>query len=113
MFCVTSPVIVIERIGLQAFVRSSFLTKGYRWSITGAFLLTFISYLIFAVIAGALISLIVALTGIFGILLSYLVMLTVLAIGIGIFTILSTLIFIRLREIKEGISLEQIADVFD
>ena len=35
------------------------------------------------------------------------------AVGTGLLSILTALIYARLREIKEGVSVDQIAEVFD
>lgn len=113
VFSVTVPAVVIGGDGFLAMGRSMTLTKDYRWPIIGAFALTGIIVTILFLVFGFLIALVGGLGGgvAFGI---AVVLLSVLsAICSGIISVLTALIYTRLREIKEGTSLDQIATVFD
>ena len=107
-----APAVVIERVGFGGFSRSVALTKGYRWPILGTLIIIFICtfLLSFATlfVAGFL-------GGLAGGGLAVIILLTALmtAIGYGLTGISLSLIYARLREIKEGVSVEQIASVFD
>ncbi|WP_434054867.1 MAG: hypothetical protein RDA78_08385 [Roseibium sp.] len=110
VFSVMEPAIVIERLGFKGLGRSEKLTKGYRWPIVGALVITWICALV--IIVAALFVADLAMTS--GILaLSIVVYAALTAIGTGLISILTALIYARLREIKEGVSVDQIAAVFD
>ena len=115
VFYVFVPVTVIEQEGLRALKRSAVLTKGYRFSIAAQFI-------VFGVICGAMtaagISAGVALLIVYHdsfLLASLLGALTffLFAIGYCLICIATTLIYLRLVEIKEGGVLRDIASVFD
>lgn len=90
--------------------RSWALTKTYRWQIAGALLPVWLCSLA-VTIAGAFPVELLAREG------SYVWALPVFAatnaLASGPLAILATLVYARLREIKEGISVDQVADVFD
>jgi hypothetical protein len=110
VFSVMAPAIVIDRAGFGGLGRSASLTKGYRWPIVGALILGLICAIIINLVAGFVIGLIVAIGGnILGLILFA----ALGAIGAGLLSILAALIYARLREIKEGVSIDQIASVFD
>lgn len=112
MFSAAVPAIVIERAGFGALGRSAALTKNYRWSVLGAFLIMVViavltsSVIQFGVIdtirnAGvtpALVLLIfAAMNGLLG----------------GVSAVFYSMIYARLRAIKEGAGVDQLAAVFD
>ena len=112
VFSVTSPAIVIERAGYSGMSRSKELTKGYRWPILGVVIIFWLGTLLigggieFALIflaGGADVSLPIniAITSITG------------AFGTGLGGITIALTYARLREIKEGVSVAEIAPVFE
>lgn len=110
VFSVMEPAVVIERLGFRGLGRSEKLTKDYRWPIAGALVLAWICALIIIVVA--LVAADFAMTS--GILaISILLYAAFTAIGTGLLSILTALIYARLREIKEGVSIDQIAAVFD
>ncbi|MBG6174746.1 putative membrane protein [Labrenzia sp. EL_208] len=110
VFSVMEPAVVIERLGFRGLGRSEKLTKNYRWPIVGALVLAWICALVIIVVA--LFAADFALTS--GVLaVSIFLYATFTAVGTGLLSILTALIYARLREIKEGVSVDQIAEVFD
>lgn len=110
VFSATAPAIVIERAGFGGMGRSISLTKGYRWPIVGAILVAFICLMIINMIAAFLVGIIGSTAGV---IVAALILTAVSTIGAGLISILVSLIYARLREIKEGVSVDQIASVFD
>lgn len=110
VFYVVTPAIVIERAGFGGLRRSAELTKEYRWPLVGAFLLmAILGALLGAVGQGAAI----VLAGFGGGIAMAVAQALIDAMAIGIGSILAALMYARLREIKEGVSVDQIAAVFD
>ncbi|WP_299478416.1 hypothetical protein [uncultured Roseibium sp.] len=110
VFSVMEPAVVIERLGFKGLGRSEKLTKNYRWPIVGALVITWICALVIIIIALVVADL--ALTS--GILaVSIVIYAALTAVGTGLISILTALIYARLREIKEGVSVDEIAAVFD
>ncbi|MET1415956.1 hypothetical protein ABVF61_27045 [Roseibium sp. HPY-6] len=110
VFSVMEPAVVIERLGFKGLGRSEKLTKDYRWPIVGALVITWICALVIIIIALVVADL--ALTS--GILaVSIVIYAALTAVGTGLISILTALIYARLREIKEGVSVDEIAAVFD
>jgi len=109
-FSVLAPAVIIERVGLRGLGRSAALTRGYRWPIVGTLFLIGMCTIGLYIAGGFLLALISYVTGPFigGLLFGALSM-----AGTGILSIAVALIYARLREIKEGVSLDQIASVFD
>jgi len=112
VFSVLAPVIVIERVGFGGMGRSASLTKEYRWPIVGALILAFLLVMILQIFAMFVVGLI-ATAGTVGIVISVLLLVAISTLGAGYLSILVSLIYARLREIKEGVSVDQIAAVFD
>ncbi|WP_282119251.1 hypothetical protein [Ruegeria atlantica] len=109
VFSMVAPAVVIEKAGFGGLGRSAALTKGYRWPIFGALLLIGIC----AGIGGFLASFAAGLlegVGSWAMTAGFSV---VAAFGAGLSGISVALIYARLREIKEGVSVDQIASVFD
>lgn len=100
---------VVERKGFGAFGRSATLTQGYRWPILGANVLF---YLIFAALSFIVSSLNTTLSTAFGDLSLLLIPFYIVnqAIMAGLFLIFPVIIYIRLRDIKEGIAVVSVAD---
>jgi len=109
VFSVMAPAVVIEGIGFRGLGRSASLTKGYRWPIIGALILLTIFLIVFTFVAVFL----AASTIEFGVLVSVVLYALFFAVAGGLFGIAVALIYARLREIKEGVSVDQIASVFD
>lgn len=114
VFYVMAPVAVIERGGWGSLSRSAALTKEYRWPIVGLFIVIVIISMILQLISGFLIGgLAVVVSGIVGQLIAGvgIAMITGLAYALG--GIVTALVYARLREIKEGVDVDQIANVFE
>ncbi len=110
VFSVVVPAIVIDRAGFGAIGRSAELTKNYRWPIVGALILIVLCIFLFAAAIGF----------VFGLaLLSFdsqgaeIISESIgSAIGYGWTGVAIAMIFARLKEIKEGVSVSDLADVF-
>ena len=112
VYSMIAPSVVIEKRGYRAMGRSVELTRGYRWPIIGAVIIVGICS---ALIGGA-IGFVVAMVGSAaggGLLVSLVLVSLATAVGVGLGGISISLIYARLREIKEGVSVDQIASVFD
>lgn len=109
MWICVMPVIVLEGAGLGALSRSASLTSGYRWACVGALIVMFFCLIGIGIVLNIAEYVVGLAAGddaasILGIVLSGISN----AFG-GIFV---ALLYARLREIKEGTSVEQLADVF-
>lgn len=123
VFSVTAPAVVIERVGLKGLNRSAFLTKQYRWPIVGTLFLTLLCFVgVYSVLGVATVivmsgfSLFDMQGGAATLLISTVPIILYIAmstLGLGLMGIVIALIYARLREIKEGISVDQIAAVFE
>ncbi|MES0812774.1 hypothetical protein ABLO27_24995 [Roseibium sp. SCPC15] len=113
LFSVTAPAVVIENAGFRGLGRSLALTKDYRWPIVGCLFLAMIFAVIIFFVGGLIVALLAAVGGIPGTILALIGLSVLYAVGTGLFSILTALIYARLREIKEGIGIEEIAAVFD
>lgn len=107
---ICAPAVLLEQAGLHGLGRSFELTREYRWPVAGTLVLTCLLILVFYLIVGALIVVFtMATNALFGALLFGLLS----TAGTNILVIAVTLIYTRLREIKEGIGLDQVAEVFE
>jgi hypothetical protein len=115
VFSMMPAAVVIEKVGFGGLGRSAGLTKEYRWPILGATLLIGIINFVISFVAMFLVGLLVASMGVGsgGLIIAVLVLSAVSAIGVGLGSIAVALIYARLREIKEGASVRDIAAVFD
>ena len=115
VFSVMPAAVVIERIGFSGLGRSAALTKEYRWPIIGASLLILIMNAVVGAIAVFKVGLLAGVLGSSGVALVILAvtLATLSGIGYGLSAISVALIYARLREIKEGVSVRDIATVFD
>jgi len=111
VFSVVAPAIVIERAGFGGLGRSVSLTKEYRWPIVGAILLLILIMIVVELVAGFFIGIVSTIFG--SAILDIVLRATISTFGAGLGSILIALIYARLREIKEGVSVDQIAAVFD
>ncbi len=112
MWCAVVPAIVIEGAGFGSFSRSAELTKNYRWSCMGAIVLMYICAMIPMLIVGVVFGAAgaasnIGLTTIIFVIQALATGLVMAFFGIGI-----ALIYARLREIKEGTSVEKLAEIF-
>ncbi|MEP5950143.1 MAG: hypothetical protein ABJ249_00970 [Lentilitoribacter sp.] len=110
MFYVMAPVAVIERTGFGSLRRSVQLTKGYLWSIVGLLLLI---YLTFTVLAAMFSFIDVVLANIGGSIFAGIATIILNGLSYAFGGIIGALVYARLREIKEGVDVDQIAAVFD
>lgn len=114
VFYVTAPVAVIEKGGFGSMGRSAALTKEYRWPIVGLFIVVIIISLILQTVGGFIF-------GGLGFLTAGLVGQIIVGVGLSVITGLAyafggiavALVYARLREIKEGVEVDQIAQVFE
>lgn len=112
VWCCVTPAIVIENAGFGSFGRSAQLTKEYRWPCLGALIVVGICAYIPILIIGMLFGFGVA-SGSIGFGLVYvLVNAVATVIYMAAIGICVALVYARLREIKEGTSVEQLAEVF-
>ncbi|WP_170560511.1 hypothetical protein [Ruegeria atlantica] len=109
VFSVVAPAVVIEGAGFGGLGRSAALTKGYRWPIFGALLLIGICAGIVNFLAGIGAGLLAG-VGSWAMMVGFSV---IAALSAGLTGISIALIYARLREIKEGVTVDQIASVFD
>lgn len=120
---VVVPVVMIEGAGLGALRRSAGLTAGYRWPVLGTLVILALcsALMTLAVQAGSMALmfwLLPKLLGpqglfmMFGLVGGALLQSTVTAVGYGLTFVGIALIYARLREIKEGASVESLAEVF-
>jgi len=115
VFSVTTPAIVIERAGFRGMGRSATLTKEYRWPIIGALILVFLITIALSLAMQFIVGLIVAPFGTsgVGVAISIIVMALLQSVTLGLSSITAALIFARLKEIKDGVSVDQLVSVFE
>jgi hypothetical protein len=115
VFSVMPAAVVIERVGFGGLGRSAALTKDYRWPIVGAFILITIISAIIGFVAMFLVGLMMAGAGLGGgaMVIGIIVLALITTFGAALGAITVALIYARLREIKEGASVQDIAAVFD
>jgi heme/copper-type cytochrome/quinol oxidase subunit 2 len=116
VYSVIVPAIVIDRAGFRAMGRSAALTKNYRWPIIGALILMILCiFLVVFVIAFSAMAAIGLSGGVDtpSVLGPWLLAEAAFsAIAYGWLSITIALIFARLKEIKEGVSVSDLVDVF-
>ncbi|WP_428674308.1 hypothetical protein [Roseibium sp.] len=111
VFCVTAPAIAIERAGWKGLGRSASLTRSYRLPISGALFLMSVIYFLIST-AGSM-ALVMGMPNdyySFGPLLMVSLPTTIATV---LLAILTSLIYARLRELKEGVSVDHLANVFE
>lgn len=115
VFCVTTPAIMIERAGFGGMGRSASLTKDYRWSVVGVLILLGICTIGLSIVSTFLVAAIVPIIGLnsVGYAAGILLMALVTGLTYGLSGIGAALIYARLRDIKEGVSVDKLAAVFD
>lgn len=108
-------VVVIENAAFRGLGRSAALTKGYRWPVLGALGSVAVVTGIIGFITPVVTNLTIEAIGVnqTSIVLILLATSALSAIGFGLSSITTALTYARLREIKEGVSVSDIADVFD
>ncbi len=108
MWCAMTPAIVIEGAGYKSFGHSRALTKNYRWPCMGVLIVIGISTMIPSMMFIALIGfpinsgpVVYVLTSIVSSIISF-----------GLFGVATALLYARLREIRDGTSVDELADIF-
>lgn len=115
VFYVFVPAAVIERTGFGSLGRSAGLTKEYRWPIVGLFLvmaiiIMVISFALTALSTGIIIGGEPSMATFIGL---GVVLSAFSGLAYGLSGIATALTYARLREVKEGVAVDQIASVFD
>lgn len=110
VFSVVAPVIVVEAAGFSALGRSATLTKDYRWPIVGLLVVMLIVVIVVSAIAGVIVGFIAALIS--SPILVLLLNIVSSTVGFAFACIMIAMLYARLREIKEGVSVDSLADVF-
>ena len=115
VYCVTTPAIMIERVGFGGMTRSASLTKEYRWPIIGVLILLGICTLGLTIVTSFFVAAIVPIIGLNFVGFGLGLILSALMAGFtyGLSGIGAALIYARLRDIKEGVSVDKLAAVFD
>ena len=106
------PVHTIERNGLGAIGRSIKLTEGYRLAILGLLVLAFLAMFGISLLL-TLPSILLGFAGTAGLVISQILQSLIQVALMTIFVIATTLIYLRLVEIKEGSLSNRTAEVFD
>lgn len=110
IWAVVIPVCVVEKKGLgECMSRSAELTKGYRLKIFGLFLLVGIVIFVLAIIVVAIATAISA----GSVIVMAILMLIVLLIPQAFNNVMIAIIYYDLRAVKEGVSVDALANVFD
>jgi len=113
VFAVMPPTVVIEGAGFRGLNRSAALTRSYRWPMALAIVPVWICSVIPAVAAAYPVEWLMAMETPAGLGAAVVLYAAANALGVSLLSILVSLIYARLREIKEGVGLDQIASVFD
>ncbi len=113
MLTVAVPAVVVERAGIFGSLRrSAELTKGYRWSIFGLFVVLVVIYFVIALVVGAVLGFAALSSG--GISLVTVGSNWLISLIFGMLSAaLAPVIYFKLRVAKEGLDLGDIASVFD
>lgn len=115
MWAVSGPIIVVERLGVfKAMARSGVLTQNHRWAILGLFVL----YMIFALFVQGIIALAIpggwatmaGLPG--GSMLAIVALIAFQTISSIVATVGVAAVYFELRQIKEGVDVTELANVF-
>lgn len=109
------PCVVIEGAGFNAMKRSSALTQGFRWPIFGVLLLMWVFSLLIGMVGAVVAAFVVSYVGYstVGILGALIAFSVAFALAIGVTAIAIALVYARMREIKEGVGLDDLASVFE
>jgi len=113
MLSTAVTVVVVERMGMGAIGRSAFLTKDFRWQVFGTILVLLICVLVLGIVLSFVVGLIGSIAGITAVIPWIVINSALAAITNGIFAIGYVLIYARLREIKEGVTVQSLVEVFD
>ncbi|MEM0949394.1 MAG: hypothetical protein AAGK37_18495 [Pseudomonadota bacterium] len=119
VFSVVVPCIVIEGAGFGAMGRSSELTKGYRWPIVGLYIVCVLLFIVVAAVVGGVVGAVSFATipagtvaGAGSILTLVIVQSLGNAIAYGFMSVAAAVVYARLREIKDGVAVSSLVEVF-
>lgn len=101
---------VMEDAWFRGLGRSAALTKGYRWPIVATIAPVWICSVLTVLAASALTGLVESIAGLSA---AIVLFAAANALGTSLVGVLVTLVYLRLREIKEGIGVDRVAEVFD
>ncbi|MCE7029287.1 hypothetical protein [Jiella avicenniae] len=102
------PAIVVEGAGFSALARSARLTKGYRWPLVGFMILVYVVFYVVGFAIGIVGGFLVGISPILFLALQGIV--TGLAAAFA--SIAVAVAYARLREMKDGVGISDLADVF-
>jgi len=108
-----AAVIVVERLWFGAYGRTMRLTAGYRWWIVLLFIVFALAMLVIYLVMGLIGWLVAQIGGTVAGILMAIVGLIGMVIVFGTGTGIIALVYARLREIKEGTTIESLADIFE
>jgi len=114
-WCVAVPAYVVEQTSLfGAFGRSAELTRGNRWRIFGLFIIYFVAFLILELVTGMFGSVARMSSGGGFSLMQVVVVRPLLGIGAALIgTVGAAVLYVDLRQIKDGVGPEGLAAIFD
>lgn len=112
LFSVAVTVAVLESMGVGALGRSIGLTKEYRWPIAGTLILLYLVAIVLTYIVQLLVLPMVLGLGGAGLVIGLIVQAAVGAVSTAIISIGFVLIYARLRDVKEGVSVDSLVEVF-
>ena len=113
VFAVTVPALVIERVGFGAMRRSAELTKEYRWPVIGTMIVIFIAGMVLNLIPQAFTGLLLGSLGTGSIIIMTLLTAFLSTFTYGLIGIAVALVYARLREIKDGVGMDNLSSVFE
>lgn len=111
-FSVLLPTIVIEGAGFRALGRSAELTRNYRWPIVGLMLVTVLSSTLLSLAGEAAAPLAATMIPGGAFYFAIIVESAANALGFGLEGVAVALVFVRLKEIKEGVAGSDLVDIF-
>lgn len=122
-YMIMTPALLVEPAGWSALGRASTLTKGHRWTIVGGILIMGVIFIVLALLvglvfgAGAMTVLDPASADPLAMAPGYILTITlvnaaVTAVVNGLLGVFTALVYARLREIKEGLGMEDLSKVF-
>ncbi len=113
VFAVTVPALVIERVGFGAMRRSSELTKEYRWPVIGTMVVVFIGAMVLNLIPQTIAGFVLGSLSTVSIIAMVLLTAVLSTFTYGLIGIAVALIYARLREIKDGVGMNDLSSVFE
>ena len=113
-WAVTIQSCVVEQLGPIASInRSSGLTKGYRWQLFALFLILFVVSLVIVIILGTISSLVFPAHMLMRPQVQAGILFITSVFGAAFVGVMCSVIYYDLRAVKEGLTLDSLADIFD